>query len=99
VIHHLSHAAGEDLFGRRSAKEDPGVWSPEVRRLVREGDATEIFVVGHLLIDDFLAFASTRARPNTLRAYAFDLKAFFTTIGKDPLEVRPADVFEFIKSQ
>ena len=75
------------------------VWSPEVRRLAREGDATDIFVVGHPLIDDFLAFASTRARPNTVRAYAFDLKAFFATINKDPLEVRPADVFEFIKSQ
>jgi site-specific recombinase XerD len=75
------------------------VWSPEVRRLAREGDATDIFVVGHPLVDDFLAFASTRARPNTVRAYAFDLKAFFTTVGKDPREVLPADVFEFIKTQ
>ena len=75
------------------------VWSPEVRRLADEAGAIDTFVVGHPLIDDFLAFASTRARPNTVRAYAFDLKAFFTTINKDPRQVRPADVFEFIKSQ
>ena len=75
------------------------VWSPEVRRIAGKGDATGSLVVGHPLIDDFLAFASTRARPNTVRAYAVDLKAFFTIVGKDPLEVRPADVFEFIKTQ
>ena len=74
------------------------VWSPEVRRISGKG-ATGTFVVGHPLIDDFLVFTSTRARPNTVRAYAFDLKAFFTTIHKDPRKVRPADVFEFIKTQ
>ncbi len=29
-------------------------------------------------------------RPNTVRAYAHDLKAFFTVVGKDPVEVTPA---------
>lgn len=40
-----------------------------------------------------------RARPNTLRAVAFDLKTFFTVVARDPLEVKPADVFEFLADQ
>jgi site-specific recombinase XerC len=30
---------------------------------------------------------------------AFDLKAFFTVVAKDPVEVTPADVFEFLAHQ
>ena len=37
-----------------------------------------------------------RARPNTLRAVAFDLKTFFSVVVKDPLEVTAVDVFEFL---
>ncbi len=51
-----------------------------------------MYVVGHPLVDQFLEFASGRARPNTVRAYAHDLKTFFTVVAKDPVEVRPADV-------
>ena len=40
-----------------------------------------------------------RCRPNTLRAVAFDLKAFFEVTGKDPVEVIAADVFEFLAQQ
>jgi len=40
-----------------------------------------------------------RCRPNTLRAVAFDLKAFFAVTGKDPVEVTAADVFEFLADQ
>ena len=40
-----------------------------------------------------------RCRPNTLRAVAFDLKAFFMVIGKDPVEVTAADVFDFLADQ
>jgi integrase/recombinase XerD len=32
-------------------------------------------------------------------AVAFDLKAFFTVIGKDPVQVTAADVFEFLADQ
>jgi integrase len=46
-----------------------------------------------------LEFASSRARPNTVRAYAHDLKTFFAVVGKDPLEVRPADVMGFVTAQ
>ncbi len=37
--------------------------------------------------------------PNTVRAYAHDLKAFFTVIAKDPEDVRAADVFGFVNAQ
>ena len=74
------------------------VWSPQVRRVAREGGG-ERLVVGHGLVDDFLEFAASRARPNTVRAYAHDLKAFFTVVGKEPVEVRPADVLVFVTEQ
>jgi integrase/recombinase XerD len=75
------------------------VWSPQVRRVAREGDGDDRYVVGHPLVDDFLEFASGRARPNTVRAYAHDLKTFFTIVDKDPVEVRAADVFGFVNAQ
>jgi site-specific recombinase XerD len=46
-----------------------------------------------------LEFIAGRARPNTLRAVAFDLKTFFTVIEKEPVEVTPVDVFEFLAHQ
>jgi len=55
--------------------------------------------LGDPLIDRYLEFVAGRARPNTLRAVAFDLKTFFTVVAKDPLEVRSADVFEFLADQ
>src|SRR5207253_6217275 len=55
--------------------------------------------LGDKLVDRYLEFVAGRCRPNTLRAVAFDLKAFFTVTGKDPLEVAAADVFEFLADQ
>ena len=55
--------------------------------------------LGDRLVDRYLEFVAGRCRPNTLRAVAFDLKAFFTVIGKDPVEVTAADVFEFLAHQ
>jgi site-specific recombinase XerD len=75
------------------------VWFPEVRRVVGEGDVGEVYVVGHRLVDEFLRFAGGRARPNTVRAYAHDLKAFFSVVGKDPVEVRARDVLAFVTAQ
>ena len=65
------------------------VWSPLVRRVAREGDGADVYVVGHPLVDEFLEFAAGRARPNTVRAYAHDLKAFFTVVAKDPARSGP----------
>ena len=75
------------------------VWFPEVRRVVADGDGGDRYVVGHPLVDDFLRFAGGRARPNTVRAYAHDLKTFFSVVTKDPVEVRAKDVFGFITAQ
>ena len=61
--------------------------------------AVIVYVVGHPLVDDFLRFAGGRARPNTVRAYAHDLKTFFSVVAKDPVEVRAKDVFGFITAQ
>ncbi len=55
--------------------------------------------LGDPLVDRYLEFVAGRARPNTLRAVAFDLKTFFTVVGREPREVTPADVFEFLADQ
>ena len=62
------------------------VWSPQLQRVAREGGGHR-YELGHELVDAFLEFASGRARPNTVRAYAHDLKAFFTVVAKDPVDV------------
>ncbi len=51
------------------------------------------------LVDEFLEFAAGRCGPNTVRAYAHDLKAFFDVVGKDPGEVRSRDVLAFVVAQ
>ena len=57
------------------------------------------YALGNPLVDGYLEFVAGRCRPNTVRAVAFDLKAFFTVIDKDPVTVRPAQVFEFLADQ
>jgi integrase len=47
----------------------------------------------------YLEFLGGRCRPNTVRAAAYDLKVFFTVVGKSPGQVRPADVLAFITAQ
>jgi len=46
-----------------------------------------------------LEFVAARARPNTVRAYAHDLKVFFDVVGKEPADVVPADVLAFVSAQ
>jgi hypothetical protein len=69
-----------------------------LHRVARERGGVS-YLLGHPLLDDFLKFVSGRARPNTVRAYAHDLKVFFTVIEKDPVEVAPADVMAFVAAQ
>jgi integrase/recombinase XerD len=57
------------------------------------------YSLGHRLVDRYLEFVAGRCRPNTLRAVAFDLKAFFAVVAKDPAEVTAADVFGFLADQ
>lgn len=74
------------------------MWTPSFECLVR-GDGEREYRVGHELVDEFLEFVSGRARPNTVRAYAHDLKVFFGVVDKDPVEVTPADVLAFVTEQ
>ncbi len=53
----------------------------------------------HPLLDRYLEFIAGRSRPATLRAVAFDLKAFFAVVDKEPVEVVAADVFESLAHQ
>src|SRR6266516_2847136 len=57
------------------------------------------YLLGHRLVDRYLGFVAGRCRPNTLRAVAFDLKAFFTVAAKDPAEVTTVEVFDFLAGQ
>lgn len=64
-----------------------------------EGADRRVVGLGHPLLDGYLEFLAARARPNTVLAYAFDLKVFFEGVGKDPVEVTTVDVLGFIASQ
>jgi integrase/recombinase XerD len=55
--------------------------------------------VGVPLADAYLEFLAGRCRPITVLAAAYDLKVFFSVVGKPPEEVRPADVLAFITAQ
>jgi site-specific recombinase XerD len=66
---------------------------------VSRADCERSYRVGHEVVDAFLEFVSGRARPNTVRAYAHDLKVFFAVIGKEPAEVTARDVLEFVACQ
>jgi integrase/recombinase XerD len=52
--------------------------------------------LGVPLLDEYLEFVAGRCRPNTVLAVAYDLKVFFTVVGKPAAQVRPADVLGFI---
>lgn len=51
------------------------------------------------LADAYLDFLGGRCRPNTVRAAAYDLKAFFAVVAKPVDQVGPADVLAFIAAQ
>ena len=70
-------------------------------RLVRSRNPAGELVVrlGIRLLDEYLEFLAGRCRPNTVLAVAYDLKVFFTVVGKTPRRVRPADVLAFMTAQ
>lgn len=73
-------------------------WTPCVERR-RIGQFGVEVRLGHPLLDDYLRFVAARCRPNTVLATGFDLKVFFTFVGKDPAGVTMADVLDFITDQ
>ena len=74
------------------------VWCPSFQSAVR-ADGRREYRVGHELVDEFLEFASGRARPNTVRAYAHDLSVFFGVVRKEPADVTSKDVLHFVSAQ
>jgi site-specific recombinase XerD len=73
-------------------------WKPVVVQSEEAGGGL-VVSVGHPLVDEYLEFLRARARPNTIRAVAFDLKVFFTVVGKTPARVTSTDVMSFIARQ
>jgi len=55
--------------------------------------------LGDPLLDAYLEFVAARSRPNTVLATWFDLKVFFTVVGKPVAEVAPVDALGFITAQ
>ena len=51
------------------------------------------------LLDEYLEFLAGRCRPNTVLAVAYDLKVFFTVVGKPPRRVQPVDALAFMTAQ
>lgn len=70
-------------------------------RVVRSRNAAGGLVVrfGVALLDAYLEFLAVRSRPNTVVAVAYDLKVFFTVVGKAPGRVVAADVLAFVTAQ
>ncbi len=73
-------------------------WSPCLVRGADRGDRP-VLRLGHQQLDRYLDFVSARARPNTTLATGYDLKVFFSIVGKEPVEVTSADVLDFITAQ
>ena len=65
----------------------------------RDGSGALVARTGVPLADAYLEFLGCRCRPNTVRAAAYDLKVFFSVVGRPPDQVRPADVLAFITAQ
>jgi integrase/recombinase XerD len=71
---------------------------PRMERLV-DGRELRSISLGHPLVDAYLEFVGARGAVNTWLATAYDLKVFFEVVGKEPAEVRSADVFVFLGQQ
>jgi integrase/recombinase XerD len=56
----------------------------------RNGAGELVVRLGVPLLDEYLEFLAGRCRPNTVLAVAYDLKVFFTVVGKPPRRVRPS---------
>lgn len=65
----------------------------------KAGQGTSPGSLGDPLLDAYLAFVAARSRPNTVLATWFDLKVFFSVVGKPVDQVIPVDVLGFITAQ
>jgi integrase/recombinase XerD len=65
----------------------------------RDSAGEPVVSLGVPLLDEYLEFLAGRCRPNTVLAVAYDLKVFFTVVGKSPKRVKAADVLAFMTAQ
>src|SRR5215831_13489806 len=67
----------------------------------RSADGGLVVRLGVPLLDEYeyLGFLAGRCRANTVLAVAYDLKVFFTVVGKPPRLTRPVDVLAFVTAQ
>jgi integrase/recombinase XerD len=74
---------------------------PVTVALIRPRDAAGNVIarLGLPLADEYVEFVAGRCRPNTVLAVAYDLKVFFTAVGKPPEQVVTADVLAFMTGQ
>jgi hypothetical protein len=68
-------------------------------RVHLSGSGQARYPLGEGLVDRFLEFVAGRCQPNTPRAIAFDRQALVAVVGKDPVAVTAADVFDFLADQ
>ena len=66
-------------------------WTDPCLRRCRTASG-DLVVLGVPQLDTYLEFLAARSRPNTVLAVAYDLKVFFTVVGKPPERVVAADV-------
>ena len=71
-------------------------WTPCLTGAANQGEAPSL---GQPDVDDYLQFVAARARANTLLATTYDLKVFFSVVGKEPAEVTTRDVMAFLRDQ
>ncbi len=74
-------------------------WMDLYLRRSRNASGDLVVRLGEPLLDRYLEFLAVRSRPNTVLAVAYDLKVFFTVVGRPPHEVSSADVLGFVTAQ
>src|SRR6266567_9597736 len=81
-----------------TGRDHPLTFTPCLVRSV-VGPELQSLQLGDPLLDEYLAFVGARARRNTWLAVAFDLKVFFSVVGKPPADVKTPDVLRFLTNQ
>jgi integrase/recombinase XerD len=74
-------------------------WSDLDLRRSRNAAGDLVVRFGVAVLDGYLEFLAVRSRPNTVVAVAYDLKVFFTVVGKPPRRVVAAAVLAFVTAQ
>ncbi len=74
-------------------------WLDSCLQRSRNASGDLVVRLGVPLLDRYLEFLAVRSRPNTVLAVAYDLKVFFTVVGRPPHEVSSADVLGIVTAQ